>query len=183
MKKSKWNHLFSIVLALQLFSPSSKGETVGQAIDKINQINQMRESLAEGLKSTKGPINEQTFKEVCVPVGQALMAWAKTEGHQVRQLTDKFRNPQNKADGLDLAAIKEFRINPARQVITEERATDGVAGIQIYRRIDVQANCLHCHGPADRRPVFIKTKYPKDLAHGFKPGDLRGIYSVWIKSN
>ncbi len=164
-----------------LISASAKGETVGQAIDKINEINQMRESLAATLDPTKEPITEQTFKNVCAPVGQSLMNWAKLHGHDARQRTDKYRNPKNRADSADLQAIAEFRKNKNRQFITEKRTINGVDGTQIFRRIDVQSSCLHCHGATARLPEFIKTKYPNDLAKEFKSGDLRGVYSVWIQ--
>lgn len=160
----------------------AKGETVGSAVDKINQINDMREGLAASLNHTKDPITEQTFKTVCAPVGQSLMSWAKAQGHDARQLSDKYRNPKNKAEGQALQALEEFRKNQSRQFISEARTVNGVAGTQIYRRIDVQQSCLHCHGQAATLPEFIKSKYPTDLANGFKTGDLRGIYSVWIKN-
>jgi hypothetical protein len=172
-----------LIGAIFSISPRAMGESIGSAIDKINEINQMRESLAASLEHTKVPITEQTFKNVCAPVGKSLMDWAKSQGHEARQLSDKYRNPKNKAEGVDLQAIEEFRKNKARQVITEVRTVGGVAGTQIYRRIDVQQNCLHCHGPASSLPEFIKTKYPTDLANEFKAGDLRGVYSIWIRKS
>lgn len=143
----------------------------------------MRESLAASLSQQTEPITEQTFKNVCAPVGQTLMSWAKLHGHSAQQLSDKYRNPKNKAGNSDLRAIKEFRKNKNLQILTETRTVNGVAGTQIYRRIDVQKNCLHCHGAPSSLPEFIKTKYPYDLANGFETGDLRGIYSVWIRLN
>ena len=172
-----------LIGAISSICPSAMGETIGSAIDKINQINQMRESLAASLDHTKVPITEQTFKNVCAPVGQSLMSWAKSNGHEARQLSDKYRNPKNRAEGADLLALEEFRKNKNRQFISEARTVNGVAGTQIYRRIDVQQNCLHCHGTASSLPEFIKTKYPTDLANGFKPGDLRGIYAIWIRDS
>ncbi len=174
--------IFGVTILFFFISHSASGETVGGAIDKINQINHMRESLAASLDPTKAPITEQTFKDVCAPVGQALMSWAKSQGHQARQMSDKYRNANNKADDKGLKAIGEFRKTPNRLFFIEERAVEGVSGTQIYRRIDVQQNCLHCHGSAASLPEFIKTKYPKDLANGFKVGDLRGVYSIWIKN-
>ncbi|MFO8099786.1 MAG: hypothetical protein R6T83_09240 [Salinibacter sp.] len=30
------------------------------------------------------------------------------------------------------------------------------------------------------RPDFVKEGYPDDRAYGFEPGDLRGIYAVFV---
>ena len=57
---------------------------------------------------------------------------------------------------------------------------DGQKGTRYYRRINVEASCLACHGGKDSRPQFIKDKYPQDLAYDFQVGDLRGMYSVFI---
>jgi len=48
------------------------------------------------------------------------------------------------------------------------------------RPIFVEPACLSCHGEKNKRPAFVKKKYPEDLAYGFKAGDLRGIIEVMI---
>jgi hypothetical protein len=50
----------------------------------------------------------------------------------------------------------------------------------VFAPIEVAASCLASHGPKEARPKFVIEKYPTDLAHGFKPGDLRGMYSVFV---
>ena len=61
---------------------------------------------------------------------------------------------------------------------TRHRRAGG--GRELLRRIDVQPSCLACHGSKDSRPGFVKDKYPADKAFNFKPGDLRGMYAVFI---
>lgn len=68
-----------------------------------------------------------------------------------------------------------------RIYIVQNETVSQKPGLRIYRRIDVRKNCLLCHGEKNRRPDFIKEKYPEDRAFDFKEGDLRGMYSVWIK--
>jgi hypothetical protein len=50
--------------------------------------------------------------------------------------------------------------------------------------IRVQAMCLSCHGDPAGIPAEVKeilaSRYPKDLATGYKAGDLRGAVSVRI---
>lgn len=47
--------------------------------------------------------------------------------------------------------------------------------MRYFRRINVQASCLACHGLKDNRPEFVKKNYPQDLAYNFKVGDLREV--------
>jgi hypothetical protein len=49
--------------------------------------------------------------------------------------------------------------------------------------IKLQAQCLMCHGPAEKIPLEVKTQlaklYPQDQATGFQEGDLRGWF--WVE--
>ncbi|MEN8446840.1 MAG: DUF3365 domain-containing protein, partial [Cyanobacteria bacterium J06555_13] len=54
------------------------------------------------------------------------------------------------------------------------------AGNRYYRRINVEASCLACHGQKDNRPQFVKDNYSQDLAFDFNVGNLRGMYAVFI---
>lgn len=166
---------------LFISSTFANANQLGPVLDKLEQINTMRESLASTIDSSQGDINEGTFKQVCAPVGQSIKTWAEAEKLKARQISDKYRNPNHKSDPKDSAILKELRKDPKRLYIVEAQEVDGIAGWQVYRRIDVQQGCLNCHGEASKRPEFIKTKYPQDLAYGFKIGDLRGAYSVWIQ--
>jgi hypothetical protein len=52
-----------------------------------------------------------------------------------------------------------------------------------YAPIIVQKKCLTCHGEVGvdvtkKSDSIIESYYPKDLATGFKEGDLRGIWSI-----
>ncbi|NJL24051.1 MAG: DUF3365 domain-containing protein [Calothrix sp. SM1_5_4] len=165
------------VLLLESIVHSAHAGPLDGAVAKLEEINTMRESLAATLENDKNPITEETFKRVCAPVGQALKSWADAEGYVARQLSEKYRNPKNKAEGHDLEIAKEFARKKDRMYIVEQVGDT----MQIYRRINVQTSCLRCHGDSKTAPEFIKNKYPKDLANGFAPGALRGIYSVRLK--
>lgn len=77
-------------------------------------------------------------------------------------------------------AIAQFEQHPELMGFWQEETICGQKGTRYYRRIDVKASCLACHGAKGARPEFIKEKYPQDLAYNFKEGDLRGMYSVFI---
>lgn len=171
----------SFVLPI-VFFPIAMADSLGGAIDKIEEINAMRESLAATVDPSKSLITEMTFKNVCAPVGQAFVSWAQNGEHEAKQVSEKFRNVKNKATASELEVLEKFRSQPDQLFLIYKQKRNDKNGFQIFRRIDVKNSCLHCHGPESKLPDFIKKKYPNDLANNFKPGDLRGAYSVWIKA-
>jgi hypothetical protein len=151
------------------------------ARQKLVSLTRMREALASTLKSkTKQQIDEGVFKQVCVPVGKEFKSWAQLKGYSARQISSKNRNPDHAPLEHEASVYAEFEGNPKleEKVLPAER--EGRPGRYLYRRIPVATSCLHCHGVQGERPDFIVKKYPADKAYGFKVGDLRGLYSVYL---
>lgn len=176
--------LSSIVLGLsglaeaeaEVAAPSQ----VDQAFAKLTAINTMREGLAATLDGRKEPITEETFKQVCMPAGKALKEWATKAGYEARQVAMKNRNPLNALTVADEPVFAKFAADSRLERFEQVVASGGRSGVQLYVRIPVVSACLHCHGSEVARPEFIKEKYKADKAFGFKVGDLRGLYSVFI---
>lgn len=151
-----------------------------ETVEKLSSLTAMREGLAATLDDSKEPITEATFKAVCAPVGKSLKEWAASKGYRARQVSAKFRNPANAPDDAEARALARFEtIKPGQDApLFEAGAMDGKPATLVFVPIRVTSSCLHCHGGKDSRPEFVKVKYPNDKAFGFKPGDLRGMYSV-----
>jgi hypothetical protein len=77
-------------------------------------------------------------------------------------------------------AVAPDELLGAVERIHEEHTLGFMPGLRYLRRIRVDAACLACHGPKDRRPEFVEQRYPDDRAYDFDVGDLRGLYSVFI---
>jgi hypothetical protein len=105
---------------------------------------------------------------------------AAANGWQVRQIALKYRNPSNAPDAEGARALAQFARDTTLQAIVLQTRAKDVAGTRYLRRITVQPACLMCHGAKASRPAFVTTEYPGDLAYGFRAGDLRGAYSVFI---
>lgn len=147
-----------------------------KAIAKLSELSQMRENLAASI-DPKQEITKQTFAQTCMPVGKALKAWSESQGYQVKQISEKYRNSANKPAAQDIDSLKVFAKQQDKRNIT--RISDD-GSLTLYHRIDTVASCLHCHGEKDKRPQFIKDTYPHDKAFGFEPGQLRGAFVVSI---
>lgn len=167
----------SPLLLFVAFSSAQSSNSITEVVQEVERINSMRESLVGAVSS--GKVDQNTFKQVCAPVGKEAKRVAKDKGWKFRQASHKPRNPKHKAQGLEKSAIEKMQKDSSLQAFWLKDN-----GKQHYfRRIPVQSACLHCHGPKDKRPDFIKSKYPQDKAFNFKEGDLRGIYHVEVSGS
>ena len=102
--------------------------------------------------------------------------WSKS-GLSFNNVSDKPRNPRNKADRFELAAMEFFRANPtAEERLTEIRDVDGQRYFHYTAPIWIESYCLECHGKRDKAPPSIAHGY--DTAWDYDLGELRGVMSI-----
>lgn len=96
----------------------------------------------------------------------------------MRNVTDRPRNPANKADNLETKVIEYFNQNPDKnekmQLIDEN-------GQNVYFYavpLRIEPYCLNCHGKKEEVLPYIASRY--DTAYDYKIGDVRGITSIKI---
>jgi len=154
---------------------------LSQAIKEIENLDAMRSGLASTLKDQPETITPETFKQVCKPVGMKAKQLSQQNGWQVKQIATKYRNPAHAPETPEAeAALTLLNTHPEVKGFWQTETINGQSGQRYYRRINVEATCLACHGAKEARPEFVKQKYPQDLAYDFKVGDLRGMYAVFI---
>jgi hypothetical protein len=162
---------------------SSPVDSVGlsKAIVAMEQLDQMRISLASTLEGRTEEPTIETMKEVCKPVGMRAIAIGKENGWQVRQVASKYRNPDHApANDQERQVIDLFTRHPDIKGLWEPAMAEQGAGLNYYRRINVEPSCLACHGTKASRPAFIKDNYPDDKAFNLAVGELRGMYAVHL---
>ncbi len=174
--------LFSWKPAMALAAPNIPNPSeLSRAVQEIENLDAMRSGLAASLEGRTEEPTMQTMKEVCRPVGMRAMQLSHENGWQVKQIAKKYRNPAHAPDNLHAQiALAKFEREPDLVGFWDRETIDGQLGTRYYRRIDVEASCLACHGLKESRPQFVKDNYPQDLAYNFDVGDLRGMYSVFI---
>jgi hypothetical protein len=149
--------------------------------------------LGEGLKSqlvaaikAGGPISAIG---VCKTIAPALAAQSgKEHGLEIGRTALRVRNPANAPDDFERGVLAEFaaKIAAGADAATLEHAetvTDAAGGTTFrYMKAIPMASepCLTCHGPAVEPSLKaeIARLYPQDQATGFKPGELRGAFTV-----
>jgi hypothetical protein len=152
-----------------------------QAVQEIESLDAMRSGLATSLEGSSEVPTMQTMKEVCRPVGMRAIQLSQENGWQVKQVAQKYRNPDHAPGNLhDQIALAKFNQESELIGFWDRETLNKQTGTRYYRRIDVEASCLACHGLKDRRPQFVKDGYLQDLAYNFNVGDLRGMYTVFI---
>lgn len=157
---------------------------LSRAVQEIENLDAMRSGLASSLEGRTEEPTLQTMKEVCRPVGMRAMQLSQENGWQVKQIAKKYRNPAHAPDHLQAQiALAKFEREPDLVGFWDRETIDGQPGTRYYRRIDVEASCLACHGLKENRPQFVEDNYPQDLAYNFHVGDLRGMYAVFIPDN
>ncbi len=106
---------------------------------------------------------------------------------KIKRVSNKNRNDKNKASIAELKIIEQY-LNKAKNKIELKPVVEvgDSENIYFYAPIILQNKCLVCHGTVGKKVTkqtdsLIKSFYPKDLATGFKNGDLRGVWSIQFK--
>lgn len=154
---------------------------LGKAVQEIENLDAMRSGLASTLEGRDEMPTAETMKQVCKPVGMRAKQLSQENGWQVKQISTKYRNPAHAPDNDNSRmALAKFEADPMLDGFWDHETLDGQTGLRYYRRINVEASCLACHGAKGDRPDFVKANYPNDKAYDFNVGDLRGMYAVFI---
>ncbi|WP_339833741.1 DUF3365 domain-containing protein [uncultured Flavobacterium sp.] len=100
----------------------------------------------------------------------------------IKRVSDKNRNPNNKANAEELVYIAQFKKEIAENKESKPVVVDKGEKVQFYYPIPTNTMCLQCHGkPKNIKPEVlqkIKVLYPKDLAVGYGENEVRGIWSI-----
>lgn len=109
-------------------------------------------------------------------------------GWRVSWTSLDIRNPENAADAREARILRAFEalagetVRPHAMEYVATVADDfGERQIHYMQAIPADDVCLTCHG-RDIPPEIadeLEQRYPEDHATGFKPGELRGAYSLY----
>ena len=139
-------------------------------------------NLMEAIQS-KGALYAMEFCNIqAIPLTDSM---SRQYNADIRRVSDRNRNPGNKANAEELDYIARFQRQVAAggepMPVLLER--NGIA--QFYYPIITNTMCLQCHGkPTDILPEVqqkIATLYPGDLATGYSENEVRGIWSIRFK--
>ena len=102
---------------------------------------------------------------------------------QIQRVTNKARNPKNKANDYETSLIKEYQTQIAKGHKLQPHLANYEDAEIYYFPILTNAMCLQCHGkPGEEVQAVtlesLKQYYPQDMALGYGPNEVRGLWKV-----
>ncbi len=98
----------------------------------------------------------------------------------VRQVSLRYRNPENRPDPYETAQLKEFARHTAGEVYGVVGSGDSRAFRYLLPML-ATASCLECHGSYLTAPDFVKKRFPPGhFSYGYRVGEVIGAVSVSI---
>ena len=98
----------------------------------------------------------------------------------VRQVSLRYRNPENRPDPYETAQLKRFAQQPSGEVygiVKEGKAR----AFRYMLPMLATASCLECHGGYQKAPEFVKKRFPPGhYSYNYRVGEVIGAVSVSI---
>lgn len=139
-------------------------------------VKQLRTALGKALKQAL-PKGLPEAIAACQLRAPAVAKAVSEAGIAVGRTSRKLRNPRNAPKAWMVPLLSEFEATPGQAAGFRTVAlSHGQLGYA--EPIYVKGICLVCHGKALAPDVSaaIAERYPKDAAHGYAAGELRGMF-------
>ena len=151
--------------------------TIDSARAIARQIIETRDYLSQSVTS------EPEHNYNLIPqVAATQIAKRMTSGSRfyVRQVSLRYRNPNNRPDAFETAQLTAFRDVKAQE--TWQVANDkGKKALRYLLPMMADLSCLVCHGSYDTAPRFIQARFPRGhYSYGYTVGEVIGAVSVSV---
>jgi len=164
------------------------------AEDYKEEVAASRATVKEFLQSLKGELQAGMQEGgpvnaigVCKLTARGIAnTYSARKGWSVARTSLKLRNPENAPDMWELGVLEDFERrkhageDPAKMEYYEATEQDGEKVLRYMKAIPTAELCVVCHGTEIDPYVDARLKelYPQDQARGFKPGDIRGAFTI-----
>ena len=172
-------------ISLAMADTQQRAEQSRAVIQEFAQ--QLQGALGKAMRE-EGPVKAI---EVCNQAAPAIaQAEAQKHGWGVGRTSLKLRNPDNAPDAWERAVLQQFEQRAAQGESPQGMAHFEVVeqnGRQVFRFMSAigmppmeQMPCLMCHGTEIRPDISAKLDrlYPNDQARGYRPGMIRGAFTI-----
>ena len=181
------------IAAMLTLAPAAHAEQrASSAESQIKAAHAASKELGEALKTqlvaalkSGGAI---AALSVCNTVAPSIAAnLSQQRNMQVGRTALKVRNSANAPDAFETRVLEDFAkkmaagADPATLEYAETVIENGASSFRYMKAIPMAAEpCAACHG-TDIKPdvkAAVDQLYPQDQATGFKPGELRGAFTI-----
>ena len=176
-----------LVLMLCATHLAAENDNAAQLEEKAKQLAaQLGMQLKARLQSAIESGGPASAIAVCNVAAPEIAAELSKDGWTVGRTSLKLRNPANRPDAWEQATLLAFEQQlasgePAAGLQNSVVETDnGKTRYRFMKAIPIDTVCMACHGEAIAEPVkaALAEKYPQDAATGYKPGELRGAFTM-----
>lgn len=187
-----------IVLLISMLLISCQSEKKSEVVEKIDTLyivkgnaiakisfetisGELQKALANGgIENALKYCNERAY-----PITDSL---ALANQVSIKRVSNKNRNPRNKADKMEEFLMKGFGIDLSEGNELTPKLVAKDDSVIFYKPILTQALCLNCHGEPGKEITFrndsiIQSLYPRDKAVGYRENQLRGLWRIGFKKN
>jgi len=104
----------------------------------------------------------------------------KGSRYYVRQVSLRYRNPDNRPDSFEAAQLAAFRVGKVEEV-WQVAGDGGKKALRYLLPMKAETTCLACHGSYDNAPRFVRERFPRGhYSYGYKVGEVIGAVSVSV---
>lgn len=142
-----------------------------------------REYISDQLLSGKVQLSQERYGLIPVVASNRIgAATGRDVGYQVRQVSNRYRNPANAPDPFESETLKKFAADPALREFYAVSQSEGERVFRYLQPFRAEESCLECHGDPATAPAFLRAIYPveRDPAYGYRLGEIVGAASVTI---
>jgi len=129
-----------------------------------------------------GPANAISVCQKSAPLIAA--HYSALPGWEIRRTALRLRNPGNTADEFETATLAKLASDSLTEHSEWVSDSAGVSHFRYMSAIPMAVMCSGCHGDPANFPDTVKSTlavlYPDDKAIGFRPGELRGAFSITV---
>jgi PAS domain S-box-containing protein len=100
--------------------------------------------------------------------------------YYVRQVSLRYRNPDNRPDSFETAQLTAFRDAKTHEV-WQVAGDNGKKALRYLLPMKAEPSCLACHGSYDSAPQFVRERFPRGhYSYGYQVGEVIGAVSVSV---
>lgn len=117
---------------------------------------------------------------VATKIAQQLTSGSR---YYVRQVSLRYRNPNNRPDSFETTQLTLFRDVKAQET-WQVANQNGEKALRYMLPMKADQSCLACHGSYDTAPHFVQVRFPRGhFSYGYKVGEVIGAVSVSVPMN
>jgi len=141
------------------------------------QIIETRDYLSKSV-TTEPEHNENLIPQVAA--SRVALQLTRGSNYYVRQVSLRYRNPDNRPDSFESALLTTFR-DAAAPETWQVVSSGGRKSLRYMLPMVADQSCLTCHGSYDAAPGFVQRRFPRGhSSYGYKVGEVIGAVSVSV---